>query len=108
MEIYSSRHRNHSDSSSSSASTSLAIPDTTKEQNQSTSAPSSPTKTPISFNDFVNNKDGSSGKTVRSVKFPEDHSIVTGYHEAPDPFGKKNKTKKKFFFSFHFINIELK
>ncbi|KAH9527428.1 hypothetical protein DERF_001442 [Dermatophagoides farinae] len=86
MEIYSSRHRNHSDSSSSSASTSLAIPDTTKEQNQSTSAPSSPTKTPISFNDFVNNKDGSSGKTVRSVKFPEDHSIVTGYHEAPDPF----------------------
>ncbi|KAH9426632.1 hypothetical protein DERP_002731 [Dermatophagoides pteronyssinus] len=37
--------------------------------------------------DFINKDGGTSGGGgKRTVKFPEDHSIVTGYHEAPDPF----------------------
>ncbi|KAF7495894.1 hypothetical protein SSS_04608 [Sarcoptes scabiei] len=34
----------------------------------------------------LNRNNNAIGKNNRSVKFPEDHSIVTGYHEAPDPF----------------------
>lgn len=84
---------------------------------QSSSAPTSPTKVPISSlipsGSGGDSCDGSTHIEVayvpqrcgsicypelqnrvkgRSVKFPEDHSIVTGYHEAPDPyqFGKWN------------------
>ena len=86
---------------------------------QSTSAPTSPTKVPLcrvggaSGDDPFNNdapayvaaRCGSisfdiQNRKGRSVKFPEDHSIVTGYHEAPDPYryGELLYLKGKIFF----------
>nr|XP_027202566.1 protein phosphatase 1 regulatory subunit 37-like [Dermatophagoides pteronyssinus] len=89
MEIYSTHNRFGETPSSQ---TTLTIPASNDQQqnNQTTSsssAPSSPTKSPIGFQDFINKDGGTSGGGgKRTVKFPEDHSIVTGYHEAPDPF----------------------
>lgn len=86
-----------------------------RESFQSSSAPTSPTKIPVtsvmSMIAVSQNASGDSSaestasadnllhtrstfgtdltnrhKSHRSVKFPEDNAIVTGYHEAPDPY----------------------
>lgn len=79
---------------------SLAIPER-NELCQSNSAPSSPTKTPILFQELMNKKSGentSSAKPNRTVKFPEDHAIVSGYLEATVPFGRHSIFNSAFYF----------
>ncbi|KAI2805837.1 hypothetical protein BLOT_004842 [Blomia tropicalis] len=82
---------------------------------QSSSAPTSPTKIPANVINLIATNQNASGdssaestasadelhsraigafgadlgsrhKSHRSVKFPDDNAIVTGYHEAPDPY----------------------